>query len=198
MKKRIMRAWDIAGFVVIYCLAILWMFAYSWMPHAISAAVFPVNASAFESLKLVLLPSLIFYTITYFAIGKRFKNYSFSRGVGLALMAGITVLGTYFYRELLGIGYVKWADLIVLLIAVSVGQAVAYRITMNKSRVGVAAVTALITVLLVAVSVTMTYMTPKYEVFLGPEKQTYGFHEIKPDPVPIEPDEDIAQDGTTS
>lgn len=194
MKKRAMKTWDIAGFIVIYCLAILWMFAYGWMPHAVSAAVFPVNASAWESLKLVLLPGLLFYTIEYFAIGRRFKNYVFARGIGLLVMAGITVFGIYFYRGMLDIGYVQWVDLIILAAAVIIGQLSAHRITMNRHRVGFAALTAFITVVLLACSVTLTYLAPKSGVFLGPVKHTFGYYEKLPDPVP-EPD-DTEDDGS--
>ena len=174
MKRKTLRTWFIAGAFVIFGLAALWHFVYAWIPHGITAVIFPVNESVWEHVKLFFFPAILFYVLQYFAIGKKFRNFIFAAGSSQIIMPGLALILFYFYREALGIAESLLIDIIITFVCICIGQLIAYRMTIRKRLTGRAAFSFIIAILMLAALGLLTFFTPKTGIFMDNGTKGYG------------------------
>jgi len=172
--KRDLIVWHWVGVVVILALTSLWHFAYSWAPNVVSAAIFPVNQSAWENVKLFLFPSILFYIVEYIGIGRKFRNYLFAHGLTLIIMPALMLALFYFYRTGIGLEPNLIADMIVIFISICIGLYIGYRITVYKRKVGSPAIAIIIALVLAAGYAFLTFKPLEKPLFLDPNTNGYG------------------------
>ncbi len=194
--KKSLMIWHFFGAVAIMSLAALWHFVYAWTPNVVAAAIFPVNESMWEYLKLFLVPSAIFYVIEFIAIGYRFRNYIFAHGISLITMPLVTLAMFYFYRNLAGIEKSLIIDVIITFISICIGLYVGYKLTIQKRKIGNSFAAFIIAAVLLVLYGILTFLPPKTLMFQDPNTEGYGIEGSEhspgyvPKPIP-EPTEEI-------
>ena len=171
---RTLIAWHYVGALTIMSLAALWHFAYAWFPNGVTAVFFPVNESAWEYSKLFLLPSVIFFIIEYFAIGKRFKNYIVSHGIALLVMPAATQAMFYFYRQGIGLKENLLVNVIITFISICLALYIGYKLTIRKRKFGSPVIAVIIAAVLFVSYALLTFIPPKAPLFMDPTTKGYG------------------------
>lgn len=175
MNNRKLFRWSVIGAFIILMLAALWHFVYAWIPWGVSAAIFPVNESVWEHVKLFLFPALIFYVFQYFIIGKNYKNFIFSHGIMLLLMPALTIGLFYFYRLVLKIPESLIIDIFITFIVIFLASLSAYRLTISKRNFGVLKYSTLVIVLVLTTSYAiLTFYPPHAPIFMDSNTEEYG------------------------
>lgn len=177
--KKVLVAWHWAGAIIIMALAAFWHFFYSWAPGSVSAVIFPVNGSAWEHVKLLLLPSIIFFVIEYFVIGKKFRNYIFGQGIALLAMPALLLAMFFFYRNGIGINNSLAVDFIITFLSICIGLYIGYKITVFKRKVGNGVIAVVIAVVLAVSYGVLTFFPPRKPIFLDPVTNGYGIEGFK-------------------
>ncbi len=96
-------AWETAGFIFIVAAGSLFHFFYQWFgPHPLLAAVFPVNESVWEHLKLGYWSVLIFTMVQSLAMRWRSANLWGAAGIGLLVLQGTILTVFYTYTSVTG------------------------------------------------------------------------------------------------
>ena len=185
--KKSLLVWHIVGSLAIMSLAALWHFVYAWTPNVVAAVIFPVNESVWEHMKLFLIPSMVFFTIEFIAIGYRFRNYIFAQGISLLVMPLSTLAIFYFYRNLANIEENLIIDIVITFISICLGLYIGYKLTVMKRKIGTSVVTLFIALILAVVYGVLTFLPPKVPMFLDTNTGGYGIEgsEHSPDYVPI-------------
>lgn len=172
--KKVLVAWHWAGAIVIMTLAAMWHFFYSWAPGSVSAVIFPANGSVWEHVKLLLFPSIIFFVIEYFAIGKKFRNYIFAHGLALLSMPALLLAMFFFCRNGLDIENNLTVDIIITFLSICIGLYIGYKVTIYKRKIG-NEIFALVIAAVLAVSYGfLTFFPPRKPIFLDPTTNGYG------------------------
>ena len=192
--KKSLMIWHFFGAIAIMSLAALWHFVYAWTPNVVAAAIFPVNESAWEYLKLFLVPSAIFYVIEFIAIGYRFRNYIFAHGMSLVAMPLVALAMFYFYRNLAGVGESLLINVIITFISICIGLYVGYKLTIQKRKIGNSMAAFIIAAVLLVVYGALTFLPPKTPLFQDSKTEGYGIegsehspgYVPKPTPAPTE------------
>ena len=192
--KKSLLIWHFFGAIAIMSLAALWHFVYAWTPNVVAAAIFPVNESVWEHMKLFLVPSAIFYVIEFIAIGYRFRNYIFAHGISLLVMPLVTLAMFYFYRNVAGVEESLIIDIIITFISICIGLYVGYKLTIQKRKIGNSIAAFIIAIILLVVYGVLTFMPPKTPMFLDSNTGGYGIegsehspgYVPKPTPTPTE------------
>ena len=170
-----LKNWSIAGIFVIFALAGLWHFLYTWLPGPLTAVLSPVNESPWEHTKLFFMPALIYFTIGRLTAGKAYPNFIFAHAAVLPLMP-LLMLGIYGLIRAFGIKSLM-VDLVNTLIVITFGMTISYRLTVsNKTMAGIRSrVTAVLLVLgLLAVFAVFTYFPPHISIFQDSNTLQYG------------------------
>lgn len=175
MNNKKLFKWSWIGIIVILSLAALWHFVYAWIPGGVSAAIFPVNESVWEHVKLFFFPAIIFYTIQYFVIGRKYKNFIFSHGIMLLLMPALTLGLFYFYRNALGIAESLLIDIFITFLVIALGSMTAYRMTISKIRLNKLNYAVLVLTLVLFTSYAiLTFFPPEKPIFYDKNIDAYG------------------------
>lgn len=172
--KRTLIAWHFFGALVIMSLASIWHFFYSWTPNNVAAAIFPVNESIWEQVKLFLVPSVIFYIIEYLAIGKKFRNYIFAHGLTLLIMPVLMLVMVYFYRNSIGLERNLLIEIIITFVSICIGLYAGYKVTIRNRKVGYRIIAFIIAGVLFVSYGILTFLPPKKPMFRDPETYRYG------------------------
>jgi hypothetical protein len=174
MKNSIFR-WEIIGTIVIILIgsALHFVFELSggWRPLAVIAAV---NESTWEHLKLGFWPAMVFALIEFPFIRKSCKNFWFAKGVGIFLIPVTIVALFYAYTAILEDNL--FADILLFVIAVIVGEWTGYRILTSKHdlpRWTVPLGVVLLLVMIVAFA-TLTFNPLHIFLFRDPVSGIYG------------------------
>lgn len=170
-----LKKWSIIGVFVIFGLAVLWHFAYDWLPNALTASLFPVNESPWEHVKLFFLPALIYFMIQRRVVGKYYPNFVFSHILMLPFMPLAMLLLHYLYQAL-GIESVV-LDIITTFIIIALAVFIAYKLTLSKARLHgtvfrIAAFTIVIAMFIIYTA--LTFYPPKLPLFQDSQTLQYG------------------------
>ena len=116
MQNKKILIFCIIGFLFVSIMGALSHFFYEWSSYnKIIGILFPANESAWEHLKLAILP-----TILYFAFGKIFiKNDNYLFALFISLLVPIVVIPILFYTCTAVIGHeILFIDILIYLFAV--------------------------------------------------------------------------------
>lgn len=95
--------WEIAGFVFIVAAGSMFHFFYGWFgPSKLLAALFPVNESVWEHLKLGYWSLVLFTTAQSLAMRWRAANLWGAAGVGIIILQGTILAVFYSYTSATG------------------------------------------------------------------------------------------------
>ena len=131
MKKAIFK-WEMLGilFVVVIGAIFHFMFALSnyWRPLG---AIFPVNESVWEHLKLPYWPLIIFSLIEYYFIKENANNFILGKTVSFLISISAILIIFYSYTAILGTELLI-VDILSFVFGVIIGQIVSYKILTGK------------------------------------------------------------------
>ena len=177
-----LKSWSIAGVFVIFILAGLWHFLYTWLPGPLTAVLSPVNESPWEHTKLFFMPALIYFIIGRLTVGKEYPNFTFAHTAVLPLMP-LLMLGIYTLLRAAGIKSLA-ADLVNTLIVIPFGVTLSYKLTLAvKPMTGLKYQAASLVILLALfiVFAVFTYSPPHIPIFLDSNTLRYGIPRVNAD-----------------
>ena len=127
MKKTILK-WEILGILFIVILGSLFHFMFQlsnyWTPLG---AIFPVNESVWEHLKLAYWPLIIFSVIEYYFIREKANNFILGKTISFIISISTILIVFYSYTALLGTELLI-VDILSFVVGVIIGQLVSYKI----------------------------------------------------------------------
>lgn len=175
MNKTRFFQWEVFGFFFIFFLGALLHMFYEWSNgNLIVGALTPVNESIWEHLKMVFLPGVVLLVLeVVFCKEITFPSLILGKTLGIYIMCGTILGGFYFYT--LFIHHVLIIDILLMAIAVALGQVVSYFVS---SRVEIGRALALLSlVMLFALGVAFvvfTFIPPHWEPFKDSLTGGYG------------------------
>ncbi len=170
-----LKSWSIAGLFVIFLLAGLWHFLYTWLPGPLTAVLSPVNESPWEHTKLFFMPALIYFVIGQLTVGRAYPNFMLAHAAVLSLMP-LLMLFIYGLFRAFGVESLV-VDLVNTLIVIAFGMAVSYRLTVSSMPLAGlrGRVTAVLLVLgMLVVFAVFTYFPPHISIFQDSNTLRYG------------------------
>ena len=127
--------WEMAGIPLVFLAGSAMHFAFEWCGRRpIIAPFVAVNESVWEHLKLAFWPALLYAAAEYLAFGRRVDGFVAAKSIGILVMPVCIVLLFYGYKALLG-HHILWLDILVFLVAVSVGQVSSYLVLAANHRI---------------------------------------------------------------
>ncbi len=177
MKKTILK-WEIIGIIVIVMLGALFHFMFElsnyWSPLG---AIFPVNESVWEHLKLPYWPLIIFSLIEYGFIKERANNFVIGKIISFLISISTILIVFYSYTAILGVELLI-VDILSFVIGVIIGQLVSYVIltkeSLSRSYISTSWIIFIAFGILFAV---FTYFPPLLPMFQDSESGLYGIIE---------------------
>jgi hypothetical protein len=168
-------SWEITGFVFIVAAGSLFHFFYGWFgPSPLLAAVFPVNESVWEHLKLGYWSLALFTVIQSLAMRWKTANLWGAAGAGVLAMQGTILAVFYFYTSLTGHPILS-VDIGSYVLGALLCQAVGFWILAKShpsrpfNKLGI-----WILVLHGLALVVFTFATPRLPIFMDGRTGTYG------------------------
>lgn len=148
-------------------------FVYEWSGENVFVAAFSsVNESTWEHLKLAFFPMLFIAVVGYFLFGKDVNNYIKGNVIGIIWAISFITIFFYTYTGMFGDNYLV-IDILTFVIAVLIGEKIAYKIMNTNKKSDESAYVIIIGVLLICFIV-FTYFTPEINYFKDPITNTYG------------------------
>ncbi len=127
MKKTIFK-WEILGIIFIVLLGALFHFMFQlsnyWSPLG---AIFPVNESVWEHLKLPYWPLIIFSLIEYNFIKEKANNIIIGKTISFIISISTILIIFYTYTAIIG-AELLIVDILSFVLGVIIGQLVSYKI----------------------------------------------------------------------
>lgn len=167
------------GIVVIFVLSSFMHFLYDISGKMIIFAIIsPINESIWEHLKITLLPTIIWWIITYNILKKYkemdFKKWIFSSIISFVVGIIFILIFYYFYSGAFGIQSV-FLDVLGLLIGITFGQLVALKIY-NDAKISPVYYYIVFTafIILIVMFITFTFETPHIPLFKDLSTGKYG------------------------
>ncbi len=179
MKEISISKIAIIGFFFISILGTLSHFIYGWSQNNILiGAIFAVNESVWEHLKIVIIPSFIWLIIEYFI---RYEKVNFFTSKIISFLTTMALIISVFYGYKLLIGK---DDLLINIISfyfsIAAGQYISYKIMNSKKLPNIfESISKLLLVLLFISFIIFTYIPPKLELFRDPPTDGYGIEDLK-------------------
>ncbi len=172
--KRMIKRWQISGFIFTGIAGVLLHFVYEWTNKSIIIAPFSaVNESIWEHMKLLFFPMFVFALIEYKYIGKDIKNFWSAKLCGALIGLVLIPVVYYSYTGIFGVN----ADCVnILIFFIASAAAYLFETVIMKNRAGgkkqfipfvVLCVIALLFIIL-------TFVQPRIPLFCDPVSGNYG------------------------
>jgi len=181
MKKTILK-WELVGIIFVVVIGALFHFMFQllnyWRP---SGAIFPVNESVWEHLKLPFWPLIIFSLVEYYFIKEKANNFILGKTISFLISISTILIIFYSYTAILGTELLI-VDILSFVFGVIIGQLVSYKI-LTKERLSTWYTSAswIIFIGFGILFAVFTYFPPTIPLFQDPETGLYGIiiHFIK-------------------
>ncbi len=164
MKKIILNS------ILIFLLCSLFHFMYNFFPCFLTGLFFPVNESIFEHLKMINSAVIVFSLISnlfYKEENLFFRTYLRSMSEIIILL--IIYLPCYYL-----FGEVMILTLIILFIAILLGEIIVSKISKERHYLYINTVSAIIIIINIIMFSYFTYNPPMMELFKDPKDKIYG------------------------
>ncbi|MFX0039097.1 MAG: DUF6512 family protein [Promethearchaeota archaeon] len=174
MKKTILK-WEMLGIIFVVMLGALFHFMFAllnyWSPLG---AIFPVNESVWEHLKLPFWPLIIFSLIEYNYIKDKANNLILGKTISFIISISTILIVFYSYTAILGTELLI-VDILSFVLGVIIGQLVSYKILMKEqlSKLYIKASWIILIGFGILFAV-FTYFPPHLPIFQDSETGLYG------------------------
>ena len=168
------------GIIPIFILGSINHFTYDWTSITLLGLVYPINESIWEHMKLAILPTIIWWGLTYLLFKDKlkldFKRYFVAFTVSLLVSTFLMPFLYYTYRYGFGI-HLLIVDILNLLCTVTMGQLLALHIYNHYSWKKIYFNLCVIVLILVVLSfVIFTFNPPHIPIFKDYDTGTYGIY----------------------
>lgn len=166
---------EVLGFFFVFLIGALLHMAYEWSGDNTIVGIFvPVNESIWEHLKMVFTPGLILLFLELlFCSEIPTASFLFGKTAGIYVMCG-TILGGFHLYTLI-IHHNLILDILLMVIAIALGQLVSFKISSRIAADRNAGIISLMMlVLLGAAFVVFTFLPPNWEPFRDSITGTFG------------------------
>jgi len=176
--KRTILTWEILGIVFVVIIGALFHFMFallnSWEPFG---AIFPVNESVWEHLKLPYWPLIIFSLIEYNFVKDKANNFVIAKTISFIISISTIMIVFYSYTAILGTELLI-VDILSFVLGVIIGQLVSYKILM-KEQLSTLYIKAswIIFIAFGILFAVFTYFPPHLPLFQDSESGLYGIFE---------------------
>lgn len=173
--KKILKSWQIGGFVFTGILGVLLHFLYDLTNQSVAVALISaVNESIWEHMKLLLLPMFIFSLIQYLYIGKLIENFWSAKLAG-AIIGLILIPAIYYtYTGILGVN-ADWFNIVIFFVAAGASYYLETLFFKNRIKFCKSPIIAFtVLCLIVLVFAVMTFVQPQIPLFQDPTTGKYG------------------------
>lgn len=169
--------WILIGIPILFFIGSIMHFLYNiFGENPFVGLIAPVNESIWEHTKMVLLPIILWWSIFFFAREKHYaidKNKWFTGALASLLTAIITIpLIYYFYTEAFGVELL-WADILILLLSVTLGQLLGLHIYRNGTGINANFVISVF-IVLILIFMLFTFFPPHIPIFRDGPTGGYG------------------------
>jgi len=131
MKKTILK-WEVVGIVFVVVIGAFFHFTFQllnyWRP---AGAIFPVNESVWEHLKLPYWPLIIFSLVEYYFIKEKSNNFILAKTASFLISISTILIVFYSYTALIGVESLI-IDILSFIFGVIIGQFVSYKILVKE------------------------------------------------------------------
>lgn len=170
----------LSGILPIFILGSITHFAYDWCSITLLGLVAPINSSIWEHMKMGVLPTIIWWGLTYLLFKNKlkldFKRYFVAFTVSLLVSTFLMPFLYYTYRYGLGV-HLLIVDILNLLCTVTMGQLLALHIYNHYSGKKIYFNLCVIVLILVVLSfVIFTFNPPHIPIFKDYYTGTYGIY----------------------
>ncbi|UCC18368.1 MAG: hypothetical protein JSV62_09650 [Promethearchaeota archaeon] len=177
MKKTVLY-WEIIGIIFIVLIGALFHFMFElsnyWRPLG---AIFPVNESVWEHLKLPYWPLIIFSLIEYGFIRKDANNFILGKTISFIIAISTIMIIFYSYTAIFGVELLI-VDILSFVLGVIIGQIVSYKIiTTDRLSMWYANTSWIIFIGFGIMFAIFTYFPPNLLIFQDSETGLYGIIE---------------------
>lgn len=168
------------GIIPIFILGSINHFTYDWTSITLLGLVYPINESIWEHMKLAILPTIIWWGLTYLLFKDKlkldFKRYFVAFTTSLLVSAFLMPLLYYTYSCGLGI-HLFIVDILNLLCTVTIGQLLALHVYNHYSGKKIYFYLCIIVLILVALLfVIFTFNPPHIPIFRDANTGAYGIY----------------------
>ncbi|MFX1376334.1 MAG: DUF6512 family protein [Promethearchaeota archaeon] len=176
--KRTIFIWEIIGIIFVVIIGALFHFMFEFFNYwAPAGAIFPVNESVWEHLKLPYWPLIIFSLVEYNFIKDKANNFIIAKTISFIISIGTILIVFYTYIAILGTELLI-IDILSFVVGVILGQFLSYFI-LTKEKLSLSYTNASWIVftafgLLFAI---FTYFPPVLPIFQDAETGLYGIIE---------------------
>lgn len=173
--------WILYGIPFICVAGSLFHFLYAFSGRITAIGfISPVNESIFEHTKLGIIPTILWYILSYFITKKKYntdKN-KWSLGCLISIIVSICTIPLlfYFYTEAFGIESLI-VDILIFFISVILGQVLSLHIYKHSSSINFLISYAFITLILIFYII-VTVNPPKVPIFMDSQTGTYGINKV--------------------
>ncbi len=159
---------NILAFFIIGILGTLGHFVYEWTGKIYTVGLFfPVNESTWEHLKLLLFPTLIYFTVEYFTLKERPCNYIASSVIGIFIGMLTIVVVFYTYKGVIGTN-IDFINILIYFLGV-ITTLIARQIFLKNLKCNISIIYFLIPILIFTMLFTLfSYNAPKLGIFEAP------------------------------
>jgi hypothetical protein len=177
MKNTILK-WELLGIIFIVMLGALFHFMFQlsnyWAPLG---AIFPVNESVWEHLKLPYYPLIIFSLIEYGFIKERANNFVIGKTISFIISISTILIVFYSYTAIFGVELLI-VDILSFIGGVIIGQLVSY-VILTREQLSMSYINAswIIFIAFGIVFAVFTYFPPTLPIFQDGESGLYGIIE---------------------
>lgn len=164
--KRLLKLWQVVGFVFTGIAGVLLHFLYDWTNQSIVVAPFSaVNESIWEHMKLLFFPMFVFALLEYKVIGKNYENFWCAKLIGTITGLLLIPIIYYTYTGVLGVN-ADWFNIVIFFIAAGTAYYLENILLKNKLDFCKSPLIVFVILCLIAVLfVVMTFVQPKIPLF---------------------------------
>jgi succinate dehydrogenase hydrophobic anchor subunit len=174
MKKYVLK-WEISGIIFVFLVGALVHFLFEWSGDSpVVGAIASVNESVWEHFKQGFWPMCLFAAIEYRFIRSSTRNFLAAKGTAVLLIPIITGLVFYAYIAITRTE-ILIVDILIFLLAVSVGQMVSYKMMTLKALPKITNYLGLAVIFIIGlILILFTYFPPHWPILLDENTMTYG------------------------
>lgn len=173
-----MKYAEIIGVIFTIAFGTLIHFLFKWSGNNRMVALFsPVNESAWEHLKMLFFPYMLYAILEYVYIGKKYPNFITAKCLGVISGLIMIPIVSALYISLLGTHFLV-LDILLFILSIIISFLVSYHILKDQS-LKTNYICKVVLVLITIAFFMFTVYPPEFTLFLDPKTHSYGINGSK-------------------